>query len=163
MDRNDVAPPVRRIGLPNVDDSIGGDHRYALPPPRSARQNFHYDRELRRRLTYDRAAKNAKGQYPHITEEECATRAVRQDTALQSDDHWKEGLKRSHYFPTPEDSPVNFSYRVGSATYTVPYHVVGPTTWEYPYHSGQAQEDLSGTCQSVWAESDPTWLLFSRR
>ncbi len=38
---------------------------------------------------------------------------------------------------------MNFSYRVSSATYAVPYHVVGPMTWEYPYHSGQAQEDLS--------------------
>ena len=37
---------------------------------------------------------------------------------------------------------MNFSYRVGPATYAVPYHVVGPMTWEYPYHSGQAQEDL---------------------
>ena len=40
------------------------------------------------------------------------------------------------------DSPVNFSYRVGPATYAVPYHIVSPMTWEYPYHSGQAQEDL---------------------
>ncbi len=37
---------------------------------------------------------------------------------------------------------MNFSYRVGPATYAVPYHVVGPMTWEYPCHSGQAQEDL---------------------
>ncbi len=73
MDPNDVAPPARRVGLPNVDGSIGGDNRYALPPPRPARQNFYYDRELPRRVTYDRAANNAKGQYPHITEEERAT------------------------------------------------------------------------------------------
>ncbi len=33
-------------------------------------------------------------------------------------------------------------YRVGRSTYTVPYHIVGPMAWEYPYHSGQAQEDL---------------------
>ncbi len=68
--------------------------------------------------------------------------AVHQDTALQCDGYWKEQLKGSHYFPTPEDSPVNFSYWVGPATYAVPYNVVGPMTWEYPYHSGQAQEDL---------------------
>ncbi len=37
---------------------------------------------------------------------------------------------------------MNFSYRVGSAIYAVPYHVVGPMAWEYPYHSRQAQEDL---------------------
>ncbi len=37
---------------------------------------------------------------------------------------------------------MNFSYRVGPVTYVVPYHVVGPMAWEYPYHSGQAQEDL---------------------
>ncbi len=143
MDPNDVAPPACRAGLPNVDGSIGGDHRYALPPPRPSRQNIYYGRELRRRVTYDRAAKSDKGKYPHITEEERIACAEQQDTALQSDDHWKEELKRSHYFPTSEDSPVNFSYRVASSTYAVPYHVVGPMTWEYPYHSGQAQEDLS--------------------
>ncbi len=33
MDPNDVAPPACRIGLPNVDGSIGGDNRLALPPP----------------------------------------------------------------------------------------------------------------------------------
>ena len=93
-------------------------------------------------MTYTRAEKDENSRYPHITEEECVTRAAHQDAALQSDGHWKEQLKRSHYFPTPEDSPVNFSYRVGSTTYAVPYHVVGPMTWEYPYHSGQAQEDL---------------------
>ncbi len=60
MDSNDVAPPAHRVGLPNVDGSIGGDNGYALPPPRPAQQNFYYDRELRRRVTYDRAAKYAK-------------------------------------------------------------------------------------------------------
>ncbi len=94
-------------------------------------------------MTYDRAAKSDKGHYPRITEEERATRAERQNTALQSDEYWKDELQACHYFPTPEDSPVNFSYRVGSDTYAVPYHVVGPMTWEYPYHSGQAQEDLA--------------------
>ncbi len=143
MDPNDVAPPARRVGLPNVDGSIGGDHRHALPPPRQTRQNFYYGRELRRRMTYDRAAKGAKGKYPHITEEERITRAEQLDTALRSDDYWKEELKRTHYFPISGDSPVNFSYWVASSTYAVPYHVVGPMTWEYPYHSGQAQEDLS--------------------
>ena len=85
MDPNDVAPPARRVGLPNVDGSIGGDHRHALPPPRQTRQNFYYGRELPRRVTYDRAAKGDKGKYPHITEEERITRAERQDTALQSE------------------------------------------------------------------------------
>ncbi len=60
MDSNDVAPPAHRVGLPNVDGSIGGDNGYALPPPWPAQQNFYYDRELRRRVTYDRAAKYAK-------------------------------------------------------------------------------------------------------
>ncbi len=27
-------------------------------------------------------------------------------------------------------------------TYVVPNHVGSPMAWEYPYHSGQAQEDL---------------------
>ncbi len=120
-----------------------GRPKVRFASPRPTRQNFNYDRELRRRVTYDHAAKSDKGKYPHITEEERIARAAQQDTALQSDDHWKEQLKWSHYFPAPEDSPANFSYRVASSTYAVPYHVVGPMTWEYHYHSGQAQEDLS--------------------
>ncbi len=143
MDLNDMAPPARRIELPNVDGSIGGDNRLALPPPRQSRQNLYYGRELRWRVTYDRAAKSDKGKYPHITEEERVKCAARQDTALQGDGYWREELKRTHYFPISGDSPVNFSYRVGPSTYAVPYHVMGPMTWEYPYHSGQAQEDLS--------------------
>ncbi len=143
MDPNEVAPPARRVGQPNVDGSIKGDQRHALTPNRPTWQHFYHDRELHRRVTYARAEKDEKGRYPHITEEERVACATHQDTALQSDDYCKKQLKRSHYFPTPEDSPVNFSYRVSSATYAVSYHVVGPMTWEYPYHSGQAQEDLS--------------------
>ncbi len=143
MDPNDAAPPAHRVGLPNVDGSIGGDQRHALPPARPTRQHSYYGRELLRRVTYDHEEKNDKGKYPHITEEERVMRTAQQDTTLQSDDHWKEELKRNHYFPAPEDSLVNFSYRAASSTYAVPYHVVGPMTWEYPYHIGQAQEDLS--------------------
>ncbi len=132
MDPTEVAPPACRVGQPNVDGSIGGDQRHPLTPNRSTWQHFYYDRELCRRVTYDRAEKDEKGRYPHIMEEERVARAAHQDTALQSDDHWKEQLKRSYYLPTPEDSPVSFSYRVSSATYAVPYHVVGPMTWEYP-------------------------------
>ncbi len=94
-------------------------------------------------MIYDRPAKSDKGHYPRITEEERVKHAVWQNTALQSDGYWKDELAACHYFPTPENSPVNFSYRVGPSTYAVPYHVVGPMTWEYPYHSGQAQEDLA--------------------
>ncbi len=93
MDPNDVVPPVHRIGLPNVDGSIGGDQRHTLPPTRPTRRHFYYDREFCQRVTYDRTEKNDKGKYPHITEEERVARAAQQDTALQSDGHWKEQLK----------------------------------------------------------------------
>ncbi len=112
MDLNEVAPPERRVGQLNVDGSIGGDQRHALTPNRPTWQHFYYDRELHRRVTYDRAEKDEKGRYPHIMEEERVARAAHQDITLQSDDYWKEQLKRSHYFPTTEDSPVNFSYLV---------------------------------------------------
>ncbi len=59
-----------------------------------------------------------------------------QETACDGDAYWKEQLAQSHYLSTPDHSPVNFSYLVGRSTYVVPYHVVGPMSWEYPYHSG---------------------------
>ncbi len=142
MDPGEVASPACRVGRPNVDGSIGGDQGNALPPNRTSRQYSYYGRELHRRVTYSRAKKDEKGKYPHITDEECLEHTVHKDTALQGDDYWKDQLAQHHYFPTPEDSPVNFSYRVGPATYAIPYHIVGPMAWEYPYHSGQAQEDL---------------------
>ena len=59
------------------------------------------------------------------------------------DEYWKETLENSQFFPAPEASPVCFSYLDRGSTLTVPYHVVGPLAWEYPYHCGQPQEDLS--------------------
>ena len=50
MDPNEVAPPARRVGQPNVDESIGGDQRHALTPNRPTRQHSYYDRELRWRV-----------------------------------------------------------------------------------------------------------------
>ncbi len=76
MDPNDVAPPARRVGLLNVDGSIGGDQRHALPSARPTQQHFYYDRELCQGVTYDRVGKNDKGKYPHITEEGRVVRAA---------------------------------------------------------------------------------------
>ncbi len=58
--------------------------------------------------------------------------------------YWKAELNRQTIaFPAPEASPVHFSYRVKGCAITVPYHVMRPRVWEYPYHNGQAQKDLS--------------------
>ncbi len=53
MDPSEVASPACRVGQLNVDGSIGGDQRHALPPNRSTWQYSYYDRELCRRVTYD--------------------------------------------------------------------------------------------------------------
>ncbi len=142
MDPREVASPARRVGRLNVDGSIGGDKGHSLPPRRPGRLYSHYIRELDRQVTYSRAEKDEKVRSPYITEQECLERTKHQDTACKGDAYWKDQLAQYHYLPTPEDSPVNFSYRVRTSTYAVPYHVVGPMSWEYPYHSGQAQEDL---------------------
>ena len=142
MDPCEVASSARRVRQPNVDGSIGGDQGKPLPPNRSNRQYYHHGRDLRRRVTYSRAEKDEKGKYPHFTEQKHLARAERQEAAYKGYDYWKDQLVQYHYFPTPEDSPVNFNYREKTTTYAVPYHVVGLMAWEYPYHSGQAQEDL---------------------
>ncbi len=82
MDPSEVAPPVCRVGQLNVDGSIVGDQRNALPSNRLTRQYSYNDRELCWRVTYDRAEKNEKGKYPHIMEEECVAPAAHQDTTL---------------------------------------------------------------------------------
>ena len=143
MDPREVASPAHRVGWPNVDGSIGGDKGSPLPTKRPGRQYFHNNQELSQRVTYPCAEKDENGRYPHITEQECLAHAQHQDTACRGDAYWKDQLAHSHYLPTPEHSPVNFSHQVGRYTYVVPYHVVGPMAWEYPYHSGQPQEDLS--------------------
>ncbi len=135
--------PARRVGQPNVDGSTGGAKGSYLPPKCSGRQYYHKNRELSRRSTYTHSEKDEKGRCPHITEQEHLARAERQDMACKGDAYWKEHLAQHHYLPTPEHSLVNFSYRVRMITYALPYHLVGPMAWEYPYHSGQAQEDLS--------------------
>ncbi len=89
MDPSEVASPACRVGQPNVDGSIGGDQRNALPPNRPTRQYSYYGRELHRRVTYDGAEKNEKGKYPHITDEERVAHAAHQDTALRGDGHWE--------------------------------------------------------------------------
>ncbi len=119
-----------------------GDKGYPLPPSQPDREYFHDDSELCRRVTYPRAERDAKGKCSPITKQECLEHAARQDEECANDEYWKEQLKESKYLPAPDASPVNFSYRYEGSTYVVPYHVVGPMAWEYPYHSGQAQEDL---------------------
>ncbi len=83
------------------------------------------------------------GKYPHITEQEHLEFAAHQDEECSGDKYWEKALDETKYLPTPKVSLVNFSYRDEGSTLSVPYHVVGPMAWEYPYHRGQAQEDLS--------------------
>ncbi len=59
------------------------------------------------------------------------------------DEYWKKTLANSQFFPTPEASPVNFICQDRGSTHALPYHVVGQMAWEYPYHCGQAQEELA--------------------
>ncbi len=126
-----------------MDGYVTGDRVNPLPPKSSGQQYYHNGRELRRQVTYPHSEKDEKGRYPHITEQECLARTEHQDTACKSDAYWKEQLAQYHYLPIPEHSPVNFSYQVRMTTYVVPYYIVGPMAWEYPYHSCWAQEDLS--------------------
>ncbi len=93
-------------------------------------------------MSYPHAEGDAKGKCSLITKQECLERAACQDEECTGDKYWEKELAESKYLPNPEPSPVNFSYWDAGSTLTVPYHVVGPMAWEYPYHSGQAQEDL---------------------
>ncbi len=47
MDPGEVPSPVRSVGQPNVDGSIGGNQGNALPPNCPTRQYSYYGRELR--------------------------------------------------------------------------------------------------------------------
>ncbi len=141
MNPREVATPVHRVGKPNIDGSIGGDKGYPLPHGRPDREYFHGDRELIRRITYPHSKRDHL--CSPITEQECLKSAAPQDKKCAGVEYWEEVPANSKYLPTPEDSPVNFSYRDAGSTLTVPYHVVGTMVWEYTYHSSHSQEDLS--------------------
>ncbi len=122
-----------------MDQSVG---TRVTPYPRDDRNYSHYQRGLARRVTYPHAQRDEVGKCPTITEQERLMCQVRQDMECSGDKYWKKMLQNSQFFPTPETSPIHFSYQDGGSMLAVPYHVVGPMAWEYPYHSGQAQEDL---------------------
>ncbi len=113
-----------------------------MPPAQPDRTYFHFERELVWRVAYPHARKSGEGKYPAITDQERLARKHQQDTQWSKDAYWKAELKKNYYLPGPDASPVNFSYQLKGSTLAVPYHVVGPMAWEYPYHNGQVQEDL---------------------
>ncbi len=51
-------------------------------------------------------------------------------------------MQRALYFPAELDTSVNFAVETTSGKMVIPYRVVAPMAWEYPYAFGQAQESL---------------------
>ncbi len=60
----------------------------------------------------------------------------------EQDSFWTDQVTWSLYFTTPMGIPVNFMGEGYNGTMAVPYHVVAPMAWEYPYAFGQAQESV---------------------
>ncbi len=71
-------------------------------------------------------------------------RDQRQKDLFADDAFWQNEIRSSLYVPGPEDTAINFAYRLGPGrTMAIPYRVAAPMAWEYPYAYGQLQESLT--------------------
>ena len=67
-------------------------------------------------------------------------------------------MQRALYFPAERDTPVNFAVETATGKMAIPYRVVAPMAWEYPYTFGQAQESLQD--RLVTASLYGIWLIW---
>ncbi len=79
-----------------------------------------------------------------ITPMELIARDQRQKDLFAADSFWQDEIRSSLYVPGPEDTLINFAYRLGPGqTMAIPYRVAAPMAWEYPYVHDQLQESIT--------------------
>ncbi len=75
---------------------------------------------------------------------ELLARDQAQQEGVKNDQFWQDVIYSTQYVPGPDDTPVNFAVRTGlGRIMAIPYRVVAPMAWEYPYANGQLQESIT--------------------
>ncbi len=95
-----------------------------------------------RSLTHVLRKETRKRDPPPFAEGECQQCMQEQMSWLKRNNNWKGKINTYHCLSHPAVSVVHFAHHVGSETWAVPYHVVEPMAWEYPYQGDQVQEGV---------------------
>ena len=136
-----IAPKSSKAILPAADGSLALKHDVGLPSAPEDRQCYK-NHELDRRVFFDKGERGKDGGFKPITAEEARAREARQRQTLAEDEYWQDQVRWSLYQPGPTESPVNFVGQGYMGVMAIPYHVLAPMAWEYPYAFGQAQESV---------------------
>ncbi len=95
------------------------------------------------RIKWARATPDSEGQYPAISKQETKQRDNAQREVLRRNQFWAKEMDRYVCNPTDQSSPIHFcDPRHSEVSQALPYHVVAPMSYEYPYWAGQAQKTV---------------------
>ena len=113
-----------------------------MPGASQGRTKYRTD-DLERKLSYPKGVR-LNDKLPPINSAELIARDQVQTEGVKNDQFWQDEIYHAQYVPGPGDTPVNFAVRMGlGRVMAIPYRVVAPMAWEYPYAYGQLQESIT--------------------
>ncbi len=112
-------------------------------PSASRGRTKYREHDLEQKLSYPKGVRvNEKLEL--IKPAELLARDQAQKEGVNNDQFWQDEISNTQYVPGPDDTPVNFAVRSGlGQVMAIPYRVVAPMAWEYPYAYGQLQESIT--------------------
>ncbi len=132
----------KRMALPTPDGALSGNGKEPLPSLTGPSK--YRGRPLERKIKLARLKPDSEGRYPSLSRQELKQRDSAQREVLQRDKDWSQEMDKYACHPTEHSSPVHFcDPRQAEVIRALPYHVVAPMSYEYPYWAGQAQETIS--------------------
>ena len=138
---SEVATPGKNAILPAADGSLALKADAVLPSAPQGRTKYG-NRFLERRVFHEKAKRKGHEELDPVSQAELDARAKENRESLANDSFWPEQMDRALYLPGEADTTVNFAEETDSGMKAIPYQVVAPMAWEYPYAFGQAQEPL---------------------
>ncbi len=142
FDPSRIAPAARRAILPAADGSLALRNDAAMPGASRGRTKYR-THDLERKLSFPKGVR-LNDKLPPINSAELIARDQAQTEGVKNDEFWQDQIYRSQYVPGPYDTPVNFAVRMAlGRVMAIPYRVIAPMAWEYPYAYGQLQESIT--------------------
>ncbi len=138
---SEAATPGKNAILPAADGSLALKADAVLPSASPGRTKYG-DHFLERRVYHEKAKRKGHKELDPVSQAELDARAKEYRESLANDSFWAEQIDRALYLPGEADTTVNFAAETDSRMKAIPYRVVAPMAWEYPYAFGQAQEPL---------------------